>query len=139
MASIRSIFAECARLSYTECSWFPHPSRCTPRFVRFVFVRQVDGIFVPTRAPFSKARAIQDASSRVPDDHIMFVHDADLFPPCELPDALRQTVVRGVQAVNLLLPYEGKADKGQGIGLMELVQRGGVFVVSVVSVEFRPF
>lgn len=65
-----------------------------------------------TKAPFSKARAIQDASAVVPDDHIMFIHDADLFPPCGLTDALRQTVARGVQAVNFLLPYELKGGPG---------------------------
>jgi len=69
-------------------------------------------VFVLSRAPFSKAAAIQDASSYIPDDHIMFIHDADLFPPCGLPDALRQTVVRGVQAVNLLLAYENEPTPG---------------------------
>lgn len=73
---------------------------------------QVDAVYVSTRAPFTKARAIQDASTIIPDDHILFVHDADLFPPCGLPDALRQTVVKGVQAVNLLLPYENQGAQG---------------------------
>lgn len=66
-----------------------------------------------SESPFSKASAIQDASAFIPDDHIMLVHDADLFPPCGLPDALRQTVVRGVQTVNLLLPYENQPIVGE--------------------------
>ncbi|CAM9851446.1 unnamed protein product, partial [Ectocarpus fasciculatus] len=72
----------------------------------------VETVFVLSSSPFSKALAIQDASVVIPDDHIMFVHDADLFPPCTLPDALRQTVVRGVQAVNLLLAYENQPVPG---------------------------
>eukprot|EP00752_Nemacystus_decipiens_P008487 g7584.t1 len=68
----------------------------------------VETVFVLSKAPFSKAAAIQDASDFIPDDHIMFVHDADLFPPCTLPDALRQTVVQGVQAVNLLVAYDNQ-------------------------------
>lgn len=69
-------------------------------------------MFVLSNPPFSKAAAIQDASGYIPDDHIMFIHDADLFPPCSLPDALRQTVVQGVQAVNLLLAYEDQPTPG---------------------------
>ncbi|CAN0591087.1 unnamed protein product, partial [Laminaria digitata] len=72
----------------------------------------VETIFVLSQSPFSKASAIQDASDLIPDDHIMLVHDADLFPPCGLPDALRQTVVKGVQTVNLLLPYENQPTIG---------------------------
>lgn len=72
-------------------------------------------MFVLSSSPFSKALAIQDASAVIPDDHIMFVHDADLFPPCTLPDALRQTVVQGVQAVNLLLAYENQPVPGRAI------------------------
>lgn len=78
----------------------------------FSFARQVETVFVLSGAPFSKAAAIQDASSYIPDEHIMFVHDADLFPPCNLLDALRQTVVQGVQAVNLLLAYENQPIPG---------------------------
>ncbi|CAM9678211.1 unnamed protein product [Ectocarpus sp. 4 AP-2014] len=75
----------------------------------------VETVFVLSSSPFSKALAIQDASTVIPDDHIMFVHDADLFPPCTLPDALRQTVVQGVQAVNLLLAYENQPVPGKCI------------------------
>ncbi|CAN0173813.1 unnamed protein product, partial [Ectocarpus sp. 12 AP-2014] len=75
----------------------------------------VETVFVLSSSPFSKALAIQDASTVIPDDHIMFVHDADLFPPCTLPDALRQTVVQGVQAVNLLLAYENHPVPGNCI------------------------
>lgn len=81
----------------------------------------METVFVLSKAPFSKAMAIQDASAVIPDDHIMFVHDADLFPPCTLPDALRQTVVRGVQAVNLLLAYENQPIPGEP--LLSLVKR----------------
>lgn len=82
-------------------------------------------MFVLSSAPFSKAAAIQDASSYIPDDHIMFIHDADLFPPCTLPDALRQTVVRGVQAVNLLLAYENEPMPGGYHIAVENLNRGG--------------
>lgn len=81
----------------------------------FLRSKQVDTVFVQSSSPFSKAQAIQDASLVIPDHHILLVHDADLFPPCGLPDALRQTVVRGVQAVNLLLPYENQPEVGEGM------------------------
>lgn len=91
------------------------PTQCT--------YAQVETVFVLSRSPFSKASAIQDASLVIPDDHILFVHDADLLPPCGLPDALRQTVVRGVQAVNLLLPYENQPKIGGSISF-EVWARG---------------
>ncbi|CAM9408154.1 unnamed protein product [Choristocarpus tenellus] len=72
----------------------------------------VDAVHVLTSSPFSKATAIMDAAAKVPLDQIILVHDADLIPPCDLPDILRRTVIQGRQAVNFLVPYEGMGKKG---------------------------